>query len=1131
MSPQETVVKPTPPPKQDAFTRLAELKAKRKQQGPSEKPMSLGGFGENLLQNAWDIAKGLVNTINTTARSTIDVFGDPEGMALLAQNPEHLVTAFRETGKNLANAMVHPYEKHGLRVLYEEPITPILDAMTVISLGGGAIARTGRLAGNAKLAETGAKIASIPERLAASIGRGAQRAVGINPETRQGFLRIRRHEQAGAKLEAGVWKERIVKAARDLTDEDWATVEKLVLNGGRRAELAMNPRAAAVYNELHTWLKGAREAELGEKGRILLTDKQMENRVIGELAERMKLDFKSAAEVYKGLEVKPLYAPAVKEAGDYSNWYNAFSPSVIKKGKVGFLEKWSSSLGAAPIKSRLIRAVDDFYRTRASLRLVDRILQTPGWARAVKSGEVTLKELLPSGGIFQRYYTEGPAGRSRARSVWISEQEQKLIAAGEKPEAATAKVAKLMETDPATQKAMSQAVNIAIPDPTLRGLIAREFRTTGGDWGNFLRVYDKVTDLFRLSATKLSPRWYTGNVLGDALLSSLAGSNWSVAKRLIEQHLLPRQLKAGGIGLGAETGNRLNTLSDFVGAVDDAARAGIFSKVIADKIRGTMLRFAASEDSLRLAIAEVSLAPDELADLMVRNQQLGEHAARNVRQIVVMDKEIARIQKQTAKAMPEKTLRMSGKAIDSAKTGVPFVADLVRGGPANFRESIGVFWTSDTKIANLANAESKGLPLQFGKVELKNPYVASDQSEIIGQLAREGNERAKALLSPGNKEEFYRTADKIIKEALSKRGYDGVIYNGEYGRGLKDKQVAVFTPAIEGQSSLLQTKLGQLQSLREAMVADLTKNMMAREIQRIPELARKAEIAEQAIDRANSFLGEYLGLGPIERGVFRRLIPFYPWVKAMSKLAFNFPFIAPKKAFFWHRYSAAMTEMMGDPELPEWMAPYAPIFMRQNGDTVWARLQSMSPFGSLRTEHIGQIPVPSILAFWQSNPWMSLTFRLAGGKDVFSPGSIPYGEHMVAINDGEVYKFNERGKLEKVIAQPPLVRSMMHLFPVVQMADQIISNYDVRKGSPVLNSDGTVKYPIPFLYRLADAAGVKIMDRKKEDLIRSEKLRVRKALNDLKSQYRKAGPEDREYIKGVFSDFVQGEYRRIEAMR
>lgn len=1023
---------------------------------PGDRPMSVGGFTENTLNNLWAIAKGFVNIFPTAVKSGAEVFGDPEGMALLARHPEHLVAAFRDTAANLKDAMIDPYEKHGLRILYEEPITPVLDAMTILTLGGAGVAKAGTLAKSPRLFQAGNFMKRIPERIAQGIVNAPLRAVGINPETRTSWLRIRRREHAGAQLEASTWRDRILSGAKGMDETELAALSKLMHEGGTRAELVANPRIAAIFKNVDDWLKAERESELGSKGRALLTDDQMINRVVKEYAERKGLDFATAKRQYDALEVKPLYAPAIKETGaGILDIKNAFmEPIVVKKGKVGFLERFGSAIGATknPLV-RIQRAIDDFYRSRANLRAIDTVLQTPGMAKVAGRGEVSLRELLPSQGIFSKY-----GDKARAQSLFVSELEGVH---------GKDKAARLLRGDLETQKRLSQAVNISIPDETLRKLIRREFTTVGGDMGAFIRIYDRLTDLFRFAATKLSPRWYTGNVIGDALLASLAGANWPLAKRLMQQHVLPRTIRSGGTALGTETGNVLNSLSDMVGAVDDAARAGIFSKAVVAKLKSTMLHFGASEDALRLAALEVSLAPDQLADLMVRNQQLGEHVARQSLAIRKIDGQIAKTRRDLNASLMEET-RQTAKALSPQVKGRPISPSATTG--------------------------------KLGKSEAERILEQLDKGKLTFSQRQAAIERVREL--------------QAAPEIKLQRG-------AEFPP----------TPRRTRPSSEIQSRIDALQELRDSSAADLTKKAMQRDIESIPELARKAEIAEQAMDRANTFLGEYLGLGPVERGVFRRLVPFYPWTKAMSKLAFTFPFIAPAKAFFWHRYQTAMTDMMGDPELPEWMAAYAPVFARQNGDTVWARVTSLSPFGSLRTEHFGGAPIPSILAFWQANPWINAAYRMAGGRDTWSGGSVPYGEPLVAINDGEVYKFNEKGKLEKVVAQAPLFRSLAHMFMPVQMIDQLISNYDVRKGKPVLNADGTVRYPIELHQRLADIAGVKLMHRNREQAIKIEKLRVRQALEELKSQYQRAGPEERAYIKGVFEDYSRGAYRRIQAQR
>ena len=1051
-------------------------------QPPGPKPMSLAGYGENVMRNAYDIARGFVDMFPYAIKAGAEIWENRDGLADLMQDPRHLVDSMRDTASAVGRAVIDPYEKHGLRVLYEEPITPVLDAMTILSLGGASIAKAGRLAGVPRLIETGTKIAGLPERIGARLMEAPLRMVGINPETRKLFLTMRREEQSMASVQGRAWADRVLAGGRQMTDEDWARLDKLIHEGGTAQELAASPRVKAVYDQLQAFVKTARESELGPKGRALLGDKQMSDAVVKKYADRRNVDFQTAKAEVARLEVKPVYAPAIREsAGNFTLSDALTSPSVIRKGKVGFLEKFVSGLGASKDPRIYIpRAIGDFYKMRAQLRLIDRVIQTPGLARTAKRGEASLRDLLPSQGIHAKYYGD----RARAQSLAISDLERE---AGGKMKAAD-----ILAKSPEARKRVEGAVNIAIEDETLRKLIARESRSVGGEVGWYLQAYDRITDLFRLTATKLSPRWYTGNVVGDALLASLAGANWNLARDLIKSHLIPADLRAGGASIVAESGRGwLDNLADAVGGVDDAARAGIFTKAVADKLKSTLAQYGASEEAFRKVLAEVAMSPEKLSEAMVRTQLMGERAARSSVAIGKIDAAIASDGKKLRALVAE---RDALKARQSARGQAVAVEGEALPTPAVAGESMAVSAAEGQAVKAIRRTG------QHGKVAGK-PIPTP---EVMGE----------AILIPPSALGEAGAEMRLQRQPLAE--------TAPFAKDIRRLDVEI---------EALSDRVSALGASRDSMVADIRDAMMRRETERIPELTRQAELARYGIDRANAFLGEYQALGPIERGVFRRLIPFYPWVKAMSKLAFTFPFLSPGKAFFWHRYAGAMAEMMGDPELPDWMAGYAPVFMRQNGDTVWARLTSLSPFGSLRTEHVGGVPIPGILAFWQANPWISAGFKLIGGKDTWNAGSVPYGEPLVAVNDGEVYKFNERGKLERIIAQPPLISTLAHMFPPVQMLEQLISNFDVRKGKPALNADGSVRYPIELWQRLADVGGLKLMQRNREDAIRSEKFKVRAAMRELKGAYKKAGPEDREYIKGVFEDYVRGEYRRIEARR
>ena len=67
------------------------------------------------------------------------------------------------------------------------------------------------------------------------------------------------------------------------------------------------------------------------------------------------------------------------------------------------------------------------------------------------------------------------------------------------------------------------------------------------------------------------------------------------------------------------------------------------------------------------------------------------------------------------------------------------------------------------------------------------------------------------------------------------------------------------------------------------------------------------------------------------------------------------------------------------------------------------------------------------------------------------------------------------------------------------------------------------------MQRLGALAGVNLTARSRDDAKRAERSKVRQAMMSLKAQYRRADPEERQFIRQAFQDYQRGEYRRIES--
>jgi len=255
----------------------------------------------------------------------------------------------------------------------------------------------------------------------------------------------------------------------------------------------------------------------------------------------------------------------------------------------------------------------------------------------------------------------------------------------------------------------------------------------------------------------------------------------------------------------------------------------------------------------------------------------------------------------------------------------------------------------------------------------------------------------------------------------------------------------------------------------------------------------------------------------------------------MTMLAFRIPFLAPVKTFMWHRYAQSMMSMTEDPDLPEHMRGYVPAYALEDGRQVWVKATAYSPFEGLRTSRIGETPMPGIANVLERNPFISVAFRFMGGKTLFDIGTIPYGEPAVAMADGSVVRFRPDGRLETQIPQTPFVAGLVNMFPITQYLKAVTIPYWSNKygwhglPEPVYNPDGSVKYPRELHDMAAALIGVNTMTRKREDIVRSERIKVQKALADLRPLYKKADAEDRETILQYMKDYAAGDYRHFKA--
>lgn len=947
--------------------------APAKEEPKRSKPMSVYGFGENALNDAFDQLKGIYQLVPTIVGEAIKVGKSYKDLPNI--NTNQFADALGDNTKAMLHAIVEPYQTHGARVIYEKPVTAVSDAIALWGMTAKSAGIAGRMAGGVvrakpiTLADKVVTMAKTIEELPATLARkGIDTSVlkvtggKVDLAKRREFLALKAEEMSQVPLKIKSDMATVGKQIEDLNDAEAALFHKWRTQGATVQELTSNPKVA---NALDAWGKTVGEYQTHLKARGLLNDAQIEEVLAKKYAAEVfhSLDDASMAkarEAIKAAEVKPVYGPSLF---DKKNWtlddYVDEALNAQKRGKgggVGFLEEYKGAEGAISDPRKYIpKHIATFRHVEGKLRFRDRLLQTPELTGAPK-GVKPLEGPPPPGDISKKYY-----------------QDQ-------------------MRWEQASQK---------FTDPTIKRLLQMEVPVAAGPLKTVLRVYDRILDLFRKTATVLNPRWYLGNAVGDAVLGTLAGSEWRQAQKLAEMGHLPPQVatKFGPTGEVTGAGGVLEKASEIGNSVDQATKAGIVVKEVGRRLKETGVSAEASME----AMESVLKSTQQFSDVQVEMQLLQEQIAR-----------------------------------------------------------------SSDKVRRLDN--------------------------VIQRYEKHEN----AALNKMN--EAYRAKNTPLKEQ---------IYREEV--------------------MPLRQRVTNLQAAKDAIVRDISDHMAKNGAleAKIPGLRQQNNIVRGAVERANAFLGDYVGMDGFEKGVMRRLIPFYAWSKAMTMLAFRIPFLSPVKSFLWHRYAKAMLSMAGDPEMPEWTQGSVPVFARANGDLVWLRLGSYSPFSGLRTSKVGNVPVPSSLNLFESSPLFAVAFKVHGGKTIFDKGTMPYaGEDLVSIGDGTVYKWKGNGEIEKSIAQAPLVSSVAHMFPVTQFLEEALLPFKVNKygwhgfPEPTYNPDGSYRYPREWWERLAGAGGIGLQSRSKESIIRSKKMAEKEALDSMKRAWRKADADERVLIQEAIRDYV-----------
>lgn len=909
----------------------------------------------------------------------------------------------RHRGEWIKNADTGHYEKHEKSLLqavgdaaYEDPAGVALDASAAKDLIASTGKAVGKAVGSKALVEGSTKLAGLEgELLRKGFEKLAPDSVVDYLKHRKETLRLKGEEMARVPVQKAADEAALMPTLQKLSDEERVAVGEVHRLGEGASPEAIEavrakPEMRQAVEDYRDYLQKTREPWMKENG--LATDKVLRKRVemqyavekFGEITPETLAWAKR--DIGQMKEFRPVYVPTEAELRGGIDLMKSISEplSEVKMGKVGFLERFTGARPLSQDPAKYIpRVIDSFRKHEGNIRWIQRIHESPDLVRAVTSKEGRAENLIPTEGIYKKYFEEN--GKFRAKKVYQEELIQKH---------GYDQAMEMLAKDAAIQKRW-RAISGIVAQPAVKHILQMEFSKWAQTPGALLRGYDKVIGLFKSSATKWNPHYYSGNAVGDAVLSLIAGSAPSdlrLAERL--KAFAPNQaLRTASVHAGDMTG-KLQTLYDWINEVDAAGKRGIITKEVAQKLRDVGISKFHLEDELKKVLPSI--------------EQLG-------------DAEVTR---------------------------------------SIFHEKI------------------------------------AKRVEGISDLAKQ---------------------ERRLRDELAERA----------NRGLK-------TQAERKAFQELNGELVDLQAKKEALVSKYEEKLVDGGIleKQMPELRDRAAMVRPAVERANQFFADYLGMGPVEQYVFRRMIPFYAFNKAMATLAFKLPFIAPKMGFLWNRYSAVMMSMVGDEDQPSFLHGYVPMFVSKDGKTTtWASMKGLSPFGGLRQSKVAGNDIPAFMDFSEANPLISTLMSWKGGKNTFQRTSLPYGEGMVNVHSGDVYQLQPDGSVKKTIPQLGFWKGISRMFPTVALAERILFPYEMTDKGWLLEPEGRktrkgeYENPHDVADALRDSLGLRMIEKKNAELETMERRRVKNVAQGFQEAMRKAPPEERENLRQQMRDFLK--VRRI----
>lgn len=200
--------------------------------------------------------------------------------------------------------------------------------------------------------------------------------------------------------------------------------------------------------------------------------------------------------------------------------------------------------------------------------------------------------------------------------------------------------------------------------------------------------------------------------------------------------------------------------------------------------------------------------------------------------------------------------------------------------------------------------------------------------------------------------------------------------------------------------------------------------------------------AQMTRDNVNRFLNDYYRLGPVERGLMRRVFPFYSWLKFSNKLASELPMNHPMRLSLAAFATNAVNDARAmDENLPEWLRDAVAVQEHDDGTTTFQTAGTEVFQGVLfGKEGFSRLPLGM-------NPILKMGIEFTTGVNLMrqgsnrvSPSRAAHGM-IQAYGGNDTYEFTESG-IQKVTPRPrvdlALLRSGLVPLPFSRQAEKLI---------------------------------------------------------------------------------------------